>query len=388
MRILNVCASLDPVMGGGTGERTFQMSRYLIKAGMESTILTMDLGLNDERRSDLKGARVIALPCLIKRFYVPRFTFRQIRGIVEECDLVHLMNHWSIINAIVYFAATRLKKPYVVCPAGALPIYGRSKVVKTLYNWFVGRRIIRNANGCIAITDDEVSQFERYGVPSGKVVVIPNGIDIGLYLEKDTAAIRKKFGLVGRRFILFMGRLNVIKGPDLLANAFANLKNDLPDYHLVFAGNDEGLLPLIQEIAVKHKMEDRFHFVGFLTGAEKSQLLHAAELLVIPSRQEAMSIVVLEAGIVGCPVLASDQCGIGFVTEIQGGQLVPASVACLQAGLQDMLGRPDQLQSMGENLRKYVEQRFLWGAVLEKYIELYRHILGEVPMLFGTEILK
>ena len=161
MKVLNVNMSLDPVTGGGTAERTFQISKSLAKAGTECMVLTTDLGLTPERIKAMGKVRVIALPCLFRRFYVPKFSYKQIKNVVKSVDVVHLMGHWTFINALVYFIAHRLNKPYVVCPAGALPIYGRSKFIKKLYNWVIGRKIIRNANGHIAIAVNEINQFQR-----------------------------------------------------------------------------------------------------------------------------------------------------------------------------------------------------------------------------------
>jgi glycosyltransferase involved in cell wall biosynthesis len=78
---------------------------------------------------------------------------------------------------------------------------------------------------------------------------------------------------------------------------------------------------------------DRVHYIGFISDEAKSQAYHAADLLVIPSRKEAMSIVVLEAGITGTPVLLTDQCGLSEVESIEGGKVVTASVEGLQSGL-------------------------------------------------------
>ena len=135
MRLLNVNMSLDAVTGGGTAERAFQVSRALVRAGAECTILTTDVGIEPLRLQSLNGVEVVSLPCLMKRFYIPAVSFRRIMSIVSESDVIELMNHWTLLNALVYKAARRLNKPYIVCPAGALPIFGRSKLLKKLYNF-------------------------------------------------------------------------------------------------------------------------------------------------------------------------------------------------------------------------------------------------------------
>jgi glycosyltransferase involved in cell wall biosynthesis len=116
--------------------------------------------------------------------------------------------------------------------------------------------------------------------------------------------------------------------------------------------------------------------VGYLSGVMKSQAYHAADLLVIPSRQEAMSIVVLEAGITGTPVLLTDKCGFDEVEKIRGGKVVPASVEGLQKGLVELLSNLDRLKLMGENLKRYTLEHFTWNSVIEKYLSLYNQVLG------------
>ncbi len=122
MKVLNVTHILDARLGGGAAERTFQISAHLAKAGIQSSILTMDTGINKKRIESLGGVNVIALPYFFERFYIPKCSFNRIKQVVAKTDVVHLINHWTIINALVYHACKQLKKPYAVCPAGALPI--------------------------------------------------------------------------------------------------------------------------------------------------------------------------------------------------------------------------------------------------------------------------
>ncbi|MCX5847529.1 MAG: glycosyltransferase [Deltaproteobacteria bacterium] len=377
MKILNVNMSIDPLTGGGTAERTFQMSLYLTRAGVDCTVLTTDVGLTPERQNSMENVKIVALPVLFKRFYIPRKMWGPISKIVAEADIIHLMNHWTILNALVYQAAYRLQKPYVICPAGSLPVYGRSKVIKKIYNTLIGNRIIRRANGHIAVTTEEVKHFRNYGISPYQVSVIPNGISNEVSWEGEQKSFRKTFHLNDFPFILFVGRLNPIKGPDLLLSAFCNIKDRIKNVHLVFVGPDEGLLANLKTTANQSGVAEQVHFLGYLGGTEKLQAYKAASLLVVPSRQEAMSIVALEAGINGTPVLLTDQCGFDEVARIGGGMVVPASVDGIQEGLLILLNNLLQLKTMGEKLKRYVSENYLWENVIHQYIALYSRILLE-----------
>lgn len=375
MKILNVNITLDPVAGGGTAERTYQMSRSLARAGVDCSLLTLDTGLTDQRRAELAQTELVALPCLNRRFNILRSGIRQIERLVAAADVIHLMGHWNLLNVLVHSAARRLNKPYVICPAGELAIFGRSRRLKSLFNLTVGRRVVRDAAGWIAITQRETSQFADYGVDPAAVEVIPNGINPDDFHEGCPAAFRERFGLTGKPLILFLGRLNAIKGADLLLKAFASVRNDFPGYHLALVGPDGGMAGELNEIVDACGMRDRVHFLGYLTGSEKSAAYRAADLLVIPSRQEAMSIVVLEAGIVGTPVLLTDQCGFDEVAAIGGGRVAAATVEGLRAGLAQMLCDGGELKRSGQRLLRHVREKFLWESIVDRYIELYRQLL-------------
>jgi len=375
MKVLNVNNMLDPVTGGGTAERTVQMSRALAKAGVACTILTTDAGLTPERLRELGPADVVVLPCIWRRFFVPTFSLARIRGLVRQADVVHLMGHWSVLNALVYAVAAGMGKPYAVCPAGALPIYGRSGVLKRLYNRIIGRALIRRANFCIAITPAEIPHFESYGVPRERIHVIPNGIVPDDVPAPDPSGFRARHGLGSRPGILFVGRLNRIKGPDLLLDAFCDLQDDGAGYQLVFVGPDGGMLDALRETARRRGVADRVRFLGYVGGADKYQAYLASRLLVIPSRHEAMSIVVLEAGVTGTPVLLTDQCGFSEVAEYGAGKVVGASVRELETGLREMLRDSAGLERMGAALREYVRARYLWDNLAPSYLALYRQVL-------------
>lgn len=376
MKILNVNMSLDP-RDGGTSERTVQMTRHLLEAGEDVRILTTDKGLTSERTAPFLD-RVVALRCLWQRFYLPSLDFHVIREAVKWADVIHLMGHWTILNAWVYREAHRQGKPFVFCPAGALPIFGRSKYLKKIYNQFVGNALLRNARGFIAITQREISDFAAYGVDLKKITVIPNAIDPNQYLERDDLSFRARWALGDVPFVLFLGRLSPIKGPDLLLQAFASIEDQIRPFHLVFAGPDEGMREALQAAAVQAKIEDRVHFTGHLGIRDKSLALHAASVLAIPSRQEAMSIVALEAGIVGTPVLVTDQCGIDEVERIGGGFVTPATADGIARGLKSISAQTSDSdrKRMGETLQRFCQNNYTWRAMARVYQDFYRRVLS------------
>lgn len=377
---MNVNHLLDPESGGGTAERTFQLSLFLSRRLVQTTILTLDIGLTAERRTALQGVNLVALPCINRRYFVPKMWTGEADRLVAEADIVHLSGHWTLLNALIYKSCKRLGKPFVFCPAGALLPFGRSLALKRTYDILIGREIARSAAACIAITDKERDELAAYGVEQRKISVIPNGIDPQLYAAADNYDIEKEFrslsGLGGAPFVLFLGRLNAIKGPDLLLEAFARVSGQFPELHLVFAGPDGGMESQLRATTDQKALKDKVHFTGYLRGDKKAAVLRAAKLLAIPSRQEAMSIVVLEAGICGTPVLFTTTCGLEELAKKGAGKMVNPSVEGLAGGLSGLLSDETATAQAATRLENLIRANFLWEHQAERYCKLYEHILS------------
>lgn len=380
MKVLNVNHLLDPQTGGGTAERTFQLSRFLAKSGVATTVLTLDIGLGKVQSDKLDNMKVVTLPCVNQRFFLPWAPPGLIDNLVADADIVHLSGHWTILNALVHRSCRRQGKPFAFCPAGALTPFGRSIKLKRAYDALVGRELARSAAVCVAITDQERSDFSAYSIPPERVVVIPNGIDPGQYINASLAQaevqIRERFKIGTSPYIFFLGRLNAIKGPDLLLEAFFRISDQFPEFHLVFAGPDGGLKAALTERANQCCLQEKIHFPGYLGGQEKAAALRAATLLAIPSRREAMSIVVLEAGMCGTPTLFTDACGLEELAVLGAGTMVGVSAEALAAGLVGLLTEPMSMRDAAGRLENLVRERYLWEMQAARYVTLYEQILS------------
>ena len=319
MKILLVNNTIDPVTGGGSANRTIQVAEALINCyGVECTVLSTDCGFDGDIKNLNDKIRIVQLPCINDRYYIPLFNWKKLKDLLSKVDAIHLMSHWSILNAIIYVFARLYKKPYTFCPAGTLHIYGRSSLLKKCYNFVIGKRIIKNAYRCIAITELEKQDFLKYDIPEEKLIIIPNGIDSEIFYPNYDASFKfqQRFNLINIPYVLYMGRLNMIKGVDILLNAYKDFFVNFPDLHLVLAGPDEGLGSSLIKGIKKFSLEKTVHLVGYIEGNDKVGAYTGAKLLVVPSRREAMSIVALEAGACGTPVIMTTECGFDEVKEV------------------------------------------------------------------------
>ncbi len=380
MKILNFNHLLDPQKGGGTAERTFQLSRFFAKAGADCTLVSLDTGVGAERVHALGDVKFVGLPSLNERYFVPRVSLYAMDHLVADADVVHLTGHWTVLNALAYKSCRKLNKPFVFCPAGALKPFGRSLALKRLYDGWIGVEIAKNASACVAITEDERSDFSTYGVVPEKVVVIPNGIDPDEYsglVVPNIETVQEKLALPRAPYILFLGRLSEIKGPDLLLDAFIRVADQVPRTDLVFAGPDGGMRQALIERIRRSQLAGRVHFTNYIGGSDKVALLRNAELLAIPSRREAMSIVVLEAGICGTPVLFTNTCGLGELASERAGTMVEASGEALATGLRALLSNVSEAAQSAERLSAIVNERYLWRIQADRYLALFSRLLTE-----------
>ena len=377
LRVLNVNNAIDLKSGGGTAERTFQMSRQLARVGVVCHVLTIQSDdLDQERLDALAPATVTVLPRLLERYHVPTAVWARVRTLVEQADIIHLMGHWSILNALVYIAARHTGCPYVICPAGALPLFGRSRYLKWLYNFIIGKAIVRNASGWIAVTKTELPHFEAYGVAAADVMILPNGVDEADFPEIGCGCLRAALRLMeDERILLFMGRLNLIKGPDLLLQAFVKLRESIQNVHLVFAGPDGGMQEALQASVLDAGVEHCVHFLGHVSGEMKVAAYRDAELLVVPSRQEAMSIVAVEAGFCGTPVLLTDQCGFDLVKTIDPRLETEATAAALTLAISELLNAPELRAGIAPQWHDFVTSKFAWKKLAPEYLSYYRAII-------------
>ncbi|GAB2182012.1 glycosyltransferase family 4 protein [Denitratisoma sp. agr-D3] len=381
MKILLVNHLLDPVSGGGTAERTLQLARFLVREGAECTVLGLDIGDMDAGKHLVSryGVRVNAVPCIYQRFFVPWLMPWRLDQMVREVDVVLLSGHWTLLNALFFWACRRRGTPYLFCPAGALKPFGRSTLLKWIYAKLVGSAVARGAAACIAVTEAEITDFVDCGVAAEHVEVIPNGIDPDQYKLDDTTIAVERFrsahGLGDARVVLFLGRLNPIKGPDLLLEAFSQLAQRLPDVHLLLAGPDGGMRTELEARAYTLGLASRVHFAGYVGGADKLAALQTAEVLAIPSRREAMSIVVLEAGIYGRPSVFTDTCGLDGLARAGAGIMTSVSVNALAAGLLQLLEAPDQSREAGVKLQRMIRSEYLWESQARRVLALAARVL-------------
>ncbi len=194
------------------------------------------------------------------------------------------------------------------------------------------------------------------------------GVGSALPVHLDSEAFRKRHGIDGR-FALYVGRIDENKGCRQLFDFFRRYRGDTGStLKLLLIGKP--MLPIPQDPGIVP--------LGFLGDQEKWDALAAADLLMMPSRFESLSMVTLEAWWAGKPVLASAKC------EVLRGQCQRSNAGLYYASYEEfrealaLLEANEALRTaMGENGRRYFDSHYAWEVVERKYLELLARVHAE-----------
>jgi glycosyltransferase involved in cell wall biosynthesis len=237
--------------------------------------------------------------------------------------------------------------------------------------WYAGL-IARQVTTVSGVLRDEVQHL--YQVPDWKIQVFPNGVvpeqfDVML----DPGSVKEGLGIHPYApTILFIGRMCVQKGPDLMLDALPRVKEEVWGIEVIMAG-DGDMRPWLQERSAALGLPVRFP--GYITDTEYVRLLTAADLVVIPSRNEPFGIVLPEAWSAGNPVVACDVGGLHENIEpYRDGICTQVSADNIAAGICEALENMERSRSWGRSGRTKVYRHFRWSGIAARYNTMYQGI--------------
>jgi glycosyltransferase involved in cell wall biosynthesis len=261
--------------------------------------------------------------------------------------------------------------------AGLAGRLARVANVATAHSDNAGRHFGR-ADRIIAVSGAVARFLEREGYRPERIRMVHHGIaDIAARLPADVRArTRAALGLADDMPCLLMAaRIVSAKGHDTALHALARLK-DQP-WTLLLAGNHQrDLGPQIQALAAELGLAERVRFLGLRD--DVPALMAAADVLLAPSRREALSLTLLEASACRLPIVASTTGGIGEVVEEgASGRLVPPDdPAALAAALGPLLADPALRQAYGARARVRYETGFTENAMFDRTLAVYQEVVA------------
>lgn len=251
----------------------------------------------------------------------------------------------------------------------------------------VERRLAREADRLVAATPAEKAHLVwAYGANPSRVAVIPPGVDLEHFRPIPQAEARRLLGFPpDKRYILYVGRIEPLKGIETLIRAVAILAQECPtwtrDFAVILIGGDpeastDAELRRLQQLREDLGVADLVAFIGAKAQETLPYYYNAADVVVMPSDYESFGLVALEAMACGRPVIASEVGGLVYlVRHGETGLRVPRRQPVALARALDRLLRDEALrQRMGENGRRWA-QAFGWATITDRILELYRQVL-------------
>lgn len=226
----------------------------------------------------------------------------------------------------------------------------------------------------VPLSEDLYSGLSRQWWRPRKLSLIPNGVDLREIDEAIAAASPRKIEGRGHGFrIGYIGQLIARKGLDVLIRACVPLAIPEAELWIVGEGPERSSL---EHLARELGLSDRVRFLGYRS--DRLTLLKTFDVFVLPSLLEGIPRCVLEAMAAGVPVIASDIPGCQTVVEHEATGLLfpPGDVARLAESLRMLRSDEDLSRSLAEQACTLVRSRFSAEAMAERYLELYREMVG------------
>jgi len=377
---------LPPVRGGAVEEYVYQLVKHLRRLGVDAVAVdsTHDGKPGLEEVEEVPILRVPApdLRRAPKGFVLTEYAFGlRAAKVLREIgvEIVHANTAWAGFALAKSLGGTPL---VYACHNPLWPeerVHAQEYVVRLVEGYAMKR-----SAAVVALNNTmKRSIVVKAGLDEAKVVVVPNGVDVEFFRPGVPAEdIVKKFGLEGRRVILFVGRVTYGKGVHILLKAFSALAKQYPDLKLVVAGplsdrfGEEGVSKYARTLmAYAERVLPRgsYVFTGAVDRETLRKLYSIAYVCVLPSHFEAFGMVLIEAMASGCAVIGSDAGGIpDIVVDGYNGLLFRrGDYADLASKLEILIEDKNLRNAMSANARRYAVERFSWQAVALKMRNMY-----------------
>lgn len=401
MNILMTTQAYYPFLEkGGPAVKVRAIALRLAKLGHKVTVLTADWGLKPAVLSGISAEKrewgwyaeesgvttyflhsIAHYRTISVNPEVLRFSARRIK----EYDVVHVYGIYDLLGPAVTFFCRRNDIPYVLETMGMFRPIVRGIALKRLYHRSIGKRLIGSAHRLIATSDQEKQELLSEGVNSERVIVRRNGVDRPRVIPTRGAFRKGRNIPLDAHVVLYLGRLEGKKRPELLVAAFAKWRQQSRAKaapFLVIAGPEQerGYLARLASLASSLGIRDAVQFTGPLYGDAKWSAYTDADVFVLPSHNENFGNSAAEAMACNVPVIVSDCCGISPYVKDRTGLVVSRDENAIAGALGTILDNPD-ITARFRSACPAAARELSWDEPVRQMVRIYQEaVLARVAV--------
>lgn len=388
MKILFISPSFYPALYyGGPIFSTYELAKTFKKQNVDVRVITTNA--DGRKKSEVKTGIYHKLENQLPVKYYKSLDSRgtsislllNLRKEIRNSDIVYLISVFSPPTPFTIFFCRLLNKPVIISPNGQLGkwcLEQGSKFKKLWLRLFIqpfnhSRRSGQASNPIIHwhLTSESEERDILSAYPSAQTFVIPNGVSSELFSmnekQKDRSFYNKYAGFdcSNKKIIVSLGRLQKVKGFDILINAMRIAQRE--DAVLLIAGEDFGEKQKLDRMIENSGLREKVFMIGRIDGLEKIEFLKNADVFALASHHENFGIVYAEALAAGTPVIASKNTPWQDVEKFNCGKWVDNTPARFAEAINEIL-ISDPVQ-MGINGSKFVSENFVWEKIGVKFKE-------------------
>lgn len=385
MRIMQVVSYFVPAWGyGGPLRVCHGLSKELIRRGHEVTVYTTD-ALNGkdrvkEREEIIDGIRVRRFRNLSNALAHDRKIFSSLgmllaaREDIRGFDVIHVHECRTLHNALIHHYALRFHIPYVVQAHGFR--IANTQGLRKLYDTLWGYKLLNDASKVLALGPIEAERYKSMGVSEGKIEILPNGVDLSEFENlPPKGEFRRRWRLDNNhKLILYLGRIRVTKGLELLAQAFADLSKEVDGARLVIVGPDDRYLSTLQALLADMGIADKVLFTGPIYERDRLGAYVDADVFVTPSF-DGFPVTFLEACACGTPIITTVRGDKLDWIDNQVGYVVEYDKDQLRNALAKILINADLAERFRKNGPNLIREKFTWTRITEQLEQIYLDML-------------
>ena len=302
---------------GGVEQVMYELAKRQVQDGHEVHVYCCDSDKNqilEIKNEVIEGVNVHRLPywfrMSLNTFIWPSLLWK----FKEKFDIVH--SHVSGHAYILFIGILSKLKGFKYIHTTHCPWTDssfRPKILRPflfLNDLFFNKIAFRMIDKVIPITPWELDILNKYIDNKNKITVIPNGTDKILYKKIAKNNFKENNNIKEKYLVLFFGRLNPTKGPEMLAKTAIEITKKRKDIAFLWVGPDEGKAEEVKNLI---KPFSNMQYLGPIRGKEKiAEMYQSADVYVLPSYREGLPLTLFEAMASGLPIVASPVNGVPF----------------------------------------------------------------------------